>query len=345
MEQGRFLRVAKVVAYVSLAFVVGIGFAEGLASFGEKIWVSNEGGIANEIKNIGKESDVLLGDDMIFESEMKGSDDSASLPISEYKVVGVPKFVNADAYAVADLETGEFITSKSINEIYPIASVSKLVTALVAEDHIPAREEIVVSKSALATYGHSGGLLSGEKVRAGDLLYPLLLESSNDVALLISEQFPDGQFANLMNEKVADLGMDNSSFEEASGLSPRNLSTAEDLMKLASYIYKEADHLLDITRVREYALLKHTWTNHNYMLRYDTFVGGKNGFTDEALRTTLSIFELPIKRGTSTEVRPIGVVVLHTTTREQDVVRLLDFVKKNVELENASETELLETTQ
>jgi D-alanyl-D-alanine carboxypeptidase len=207
-------------------------------------------------------------------------------------------------------------------------------TALIMELVIPNKQEIIVSKTALATYGASGGLSSGESVRAGDLLYPLLLESSNDVANLISEQLPEDNFIIRMNEFASDLGMKDTSFEEASGLSKNNISTSKDLFTLSRYIYKDAPHILDVTRIRQFSLLRHTWTNSNYFLKFNSFLGGKNGYTDEARRTTVSIFELDMKRGEAIEKRNISIILLHTNTREQDVTRLLDFVKKSVSLEN-----------
>lgn len=323
----RVARISHIGLYVAVAFFIGIGFAEGLLSF------TNQGYKA--ISSFGSSESLVASTTALktsYADELGSDDKEEFLPVSEYNVIGKPGFIDADAYMIGDVETGEVVIEKSINKIYPIASVSKLITALVAETFIPYKQEVIVSKSALATYGASGGLVPGEKVKAGDLIYPLLLESSNDVAQLISEQLPEGEFVKRMNELSKTLAMNNSSFEEASGLSPKNISTAEDLFLLARYIYKESPHLLDVARIRQFSLLRHTWTNHNYFLKYDTFVGGKNGYTDEARRTTLSIFELPVKRGETVEKRTLAIILLHTDTREQDVVRLLDFIKKSVVL-------------
>ncbi len=318
---------------IFIALFFGIGFTEGMVSLGGKT-------IAY-IKKVDVDSVVeksAIGFDRATSTEAKGSDDKAEIfPITEYTVVGKPQYINAGSYLIGDVDTGEIILQKDINTIYPIASVSKLMTALVTEDAIAPKTIAKVSKKALATYGPSGGLFQGEEVRVGDLLYPLLLESSNDVAELLSEQLGEGEFAAKMNEKAESIGMKNTSYEEASGLSKNNVSNSYDLFQLAQYIYKEAPHLLDTTRIKQFSLLKHTWTNHNYFLQYDTFVGGKNGYTDEARRTTVSIFELPIKRGLGTagasvEKRPIAIILLQTDTREQDVARLLTFIKNSVGL-------------
>ncbi len=320
------LRYTHISGCMIAAFFFGIGFAEGMISFADK--------------GVAWWHDSLYGDPVIYAAasasstpEAKGSDEKkAILPVTQYNVKGVPAYINADAYLVGDLDTGEIITMKDSDRVFPIASVSKLTTALVALDHFTSKQEATVTKSALATYGPSGGLQAGEKVKALDLLYPLLLESSNDVAELIAEQFEPGEFPKLMNEKVRSLGMKDTSYEEASGLSAKNVSTAGDLFKLAQYIYSEVPHILDITRIREFSLMNHTWNNYNYFLKDKTFMGGKNGYTDEALRTGVEFFDMPIKTGTTTEDRDIAVIVLHTDTREQDITRLLDFLKKSVSL-------------
>jgi D-alanyl-D-alanine carboxypeptidase len=265
--------------------------------------------------------------------ERKGSDEKVRiLPVSEYNITDKLLGINADAYVVGDIDTGEIILAKNNNTVLPLASVSKLITALVAQDNFTSKQEVLVTSTALATYGPSGGLRAGEKVKALDLLYPLLLESSNDVALLISEQFDALVFPKMMNQKAKDIGMSKTFFEEASGLSAKNVTTAEDLFTLSQYIYNEQPHILDIARIREFSLMKHTWNNYNYFLKYDTFLGGKNGYTDEANRTAVALFDLSIKKATTTESRNIAISILHTDTREQDVIRILDFLKKSVSL-------------
>lgn len=330
----KLIKYSHIALSIFIALFFGIGFTEGMISLGSKT-------IAY-VKNVDVNSvipDSVIGFDRVATTtESKGSDDYADLlPITEYTVIGKPQYINAESYLIGDVDTGEIILQKNINNVYPIASVSKLMTAMVTEDAIPPKTIAKVSKEALSTYGPSAGLFQGEEVRVGDLVYPLLLESSNDVAELLKEQLPEGEFAKKMNEKAKSIGMENTSYEEASGLSKNNISTSYDLFKMAEYIYVEAPHLLDVTRIKQFSLKKHTWTNHNYFLSYDTFVGGKNGYTDEARRTTVSIFELPVKRGLGTtgasvEKRPIAIILLQTDTREQDVARLLTFVKNSVGL-------------
>ena len=140
--------------------------------------------------------------------------------------------ISATSYLVGDLNTGEIIISKNQNTILPMASISKLMTAIVTEDFSKNEEYTEISKKALATNGKNGELKLGEKIKVGDLIYPLLLESSNDAAEALAEYFGRDNFISKMNQKAKTLKMDSTKYEDPSGLSENNDSTAADLFKL-----------------------------------------------------------------------------------------------------------------
>jgi hypothetical protein len=228
------------------------------------------------------------------------------------------------AYVVADVDTGEVIIEKNSDMIMPIASISKLITALVAKQNMDMHGTVTVTRSSIDTYGTSGGLRVGEKILVNDLFYPLLMESSNDAAEVLAYGYGRDKFIELMNKKAEELGMSNTSFFEPSGLSEKNVSTAEDLQILLRHITKEHPELWDISRVRQYSILKHSWGNGSSIARKPSFIGGKNGFTYEAYNTTASVFELGINGVT----RRIAVTLLKSNARENDVDSLLRFVTK-----------------
>jgi D-alanyl-D-alanine carboxypeptidase len=133
-----------------------------------------------------------------------------------------------------------------------------------------------------------------------------------------------------MNEKAKALGMNDTYFDDPSGLSFLNVSNTVDLFSLARFIYKELPEIFDITRINEYAIPKHRWVNGNSLSRKSSFVGGKNGYTDEALRTTASIFELNLKQKdnlSKTVKRKIAIIVLKSNDREGDVDKLIRFAE------------------
>jgi D-alanyl-D-alanine endopeptidase (penicillin-binding protein 7) len=225
---------------------------------------------------------------------------------------------------VGDVDTGEIIIEKNPDAVYPIASVSKLITSLVAKANMNQHEFVTVSRSSVNMYGKSGGLSQGEKILVTDLYYPLLMESSNDAAEVFAEGYGFDEFINLMNEEARTIGMDSTSFEEPSGLSEKNVSTASDLFKLAEYITKDHPEIWDITRVRQYSIRNHAWGNSSQLARKVSFIGGKNGFTYEAHETTVVVLNIPIEGGS----RRIAITLLRSDAREADVNALERFVTK-----------------
>lgn len=239
---------------------------------------------------------------------------------------GQPK-VSAKAFLVGDLNTGEVILSKNQEEKYPIASISKLMTALVTNLIVTPDDIAQVSKKALATQGTNGELKLGEKIQASDLLYPLLLESSNDAAEVLAEHFSRENFIAKMNQQANILKMSGTSYGDPSGLSIKNQSTVADIFKLVGYLSKEKPDLLKITTKRSYSNKKHSWSNISQFLGEEGYAGGKSGYTDPAKQTVVSIFNLPLGK---TGYRPIAITLLQSSDRHRDVESILKYLKKNI---------------
>ena len=239
--------------------------------------------------------------------------------------------VSASAYLVGDLNTGEVILSKNQEKQLPIASISKLMTALTANEIANKDDVTQVTKKALATYGTNGNLRSGEKIKIEDLLYPLLLESSNDAAEVLAEHFGRDVFIRKMNEIAQNLKMSSTFYEDPSGLSPENKSTAADIFKLAGYLnqqkQEQAPNLLQITALRSYSDKKHNWSNISRFLHKDGYIGGKSGYTDKAKQTVVSLFSLPLGES---GYRPIAITLLGSQDRYRDVENILKYLKKNI---------------
>ena len=239
---------------------------------------------------------------------------------------GQPK-VSAQSFLVGDLNTGEVILAKNQDKKFPIASVSKLMTALVAKEITNPNDIAQVSKTALATYGKNGELKLGEKIKIADLIYPLLLESSNDAAEVLAQYFGRDSFISKMNQEAEKIKMTSTSFEDPSGLSPNNQSTASDIFKLAGYLMQQQPDLLKITTERSYSNKKHSWSNISQFLGKDGYLGGKSGYTDAALQTVVSLFSLPLGK---TGYRPIAITLLQSSDRYKDVETILKYLKKNI---------------
>jgi len=213
------------------------------------------------------------------------------------------------AYLVADLDSGLIISENNSRIPLPIASVTKLMTAVIAFENVPSQKMIIIRPSMLEPYGSSSYLAAGRQMSLAQLSYPMLLESSNDAAQAISEFLGNDKTLRMMNEKAALFSMDSTRFVDAHGLSPQNVSTAQDLFYLARYIEKNHLEILDISRgaardvcAAGYAGIK----NKNLVYDMPYFTGGKTGYIPESDYNGLFVFNVPAG-GSS---RKIAVIIL-----------------------------------
>lgn len=235
--------------------------------------------------------------------------------------------LSSEAYIVGDLNTGEIILAKNEDKQLPIASVSKLMTAIVADEISKNKDVAKVSSKALSTYGQNGNFRKGEQIKTKDLIYPLLLQSSNDAAEILAEHWGRDFFLEKMNLLAKDLKMENTSYNDPSGLSSKNVSTVADLFKLTGYINKNKSNIFEITKKRSYTIKNHSWFSTNQFLHKKEYIGGKSGYTDLAKQTVISVFNLPLGKDIS---RPIGIALLGSKDRVKDVEAILKYLNKNV---------------
>ncbi len=204
---------------------------------------------------------------------------------------------SAKAAVVINGDTGEVIYGHNSKEKLPMASTTKIMTALILCEQNTPEKEITVTADMIRVEGSSMGLLAGDRVTYHDLLYGMMLASGNDAANVtaISIAGTTENFARLMNEKAKEIGLESTSFVTPSGLDDKNhYTTAEDLARLAAYALKNKDFSEAVGC--ESATLNYgnppyrrTLTNHNKLLKmYDKAVGVKTGFTKKSGRCLVS---------------------------------------------------------
>ena len=183
------------------------------------------------------------------------------------------------------------LSEKKADEVIAIASLTKLMTAIIVLENYNLDDLIQISASAVATYGDAGNLQIGEIMTIRDLLYITLIESSNDGAEALAEKMGVSTFVYKMNEKAASLGMNNTWFINPSGLDEGNLynfSTVNDLKKMVVYILENHSLIAEILSLPEKELTSHsgisrTIRNTNVLLEEsDAYLWGKTGYTNRA---------------------------------------------------------------
>ena len=204
---------------------------------------------------------------------------------------------SAYEYVLMDQTTGRVLKSKNMNEPRLIASITKIMTCLLAIESGKLDDKVEVTDIVLESYGSGIYIKEGEILTLRDLLYGLMLRSGNDAALMVASCIGGDidSFVKMMNNKAVEIGMNNTIFVNPSGLDNSdtgNYSTAYDMAILTRYAMKYLEYR-EIVSTKSYVLKtnKNTykWINKNKLLsRYDYITGGKTGYTEKAHRTLVS---------------------------------------------------------
>ena len=203
---------------------------------------------------------------------------------------------SARSAILMDTDNNRILYEKNINEVRSVASISKIMTAILAIESGKMNNIVTIGDEIKKSYGSGIYLQNDEKLRLEDLVYGLMLRSGNDAALAIAKYVGGSvdKFVDLMNEKAKEIGMNNTTFNNPSGLDQDkgNYSTAYDMAKLTSYAMKNKEYR-KITGTKKYTLKTnknvYSWINKNKLLKlYKYTTGGKTGFTEKARRTLVS---------------------------------------------------------
>lgn len=201
---------------------------------------------------------------------------------------------SAKSAILVHADTGTVLYEQNADERMLIASTTKIMTAIVALEHCELDEVVEVDGRSAGTEGSSMYIKAGEEYTVEQLLYGLMLASGNDAAAALALHVAGSveDFAALMNEKAAELGMTGSSFKNPHGLDEEgHYSTARDMAKLAAYCMENAD-FAQIAGTVSYTVGEQTFVNHNRLLReYEGCLGLKTGYTMAAGRTLVSCAE------------------------------------------------------
>ena len=197
--------------------------------------------------------------------------------------------LSATAAILMDADTGEILYEKDAGRRMRIASTTKIMTALVALDRARLTDTITVTAAHMVE-GSSMYLKPGETVTVEELLYGLMLCSGNDAALALADCCGGlEEFVQAMNDKAAELGMQDTSFANPNGLDDEaHYSTARDMAVLAAYAAQNPT-FRRICSTRTATVGSRTMTNHNKLLsQVEGCIGMKTGYTKAAGRTLVS---------------------------------------------------------
>ena len=230
---------------------------------------------------------------------------SLLLSITVFAAFDIPSFagmsdVSAQSAVLMCVNNGKVLYSKNENKQLSMASTTKIMTSLLAIEAAIPDKEIVVTSEMVSVEGTSMGLVAGDSVSMNELVYGMLLQSGNDAANTVAYVLggnPEG-FAEMMNNRAAEIGMKNTNFVTASGLDHKDhYSTAYDMALLACESISNPE-FKSICSKKSAKLTygnppyARTLTNHNRLLwSYDDAIGIKTGFTKKSGRCLVSAAE------------------------------------------------------
>ena len=200
----------------------------------------------------------------------------------------------ASSYAVVDAETGRVLMGEAENARHPIASLTKMWTALVAIEEGNLNDTVTISKKAVYSEGSSIYLQEGDQYKLEELLYGLMLRSGNDAATAIAEHVGGSVegFVKLMNDKAVLYGLNGTTFANPSGLHHEtHLATAADTARMLQIAMKN-ETFRKIASTVVYNGSRTVWHNKHKLLADNVgAIAGKTGYTKVAGRTLATYFE------------------------------------------------------
>ncbi|KEP27274.1 D-alanyl-D-alanine carboxypeptidase family protein [Bacillus zhangzhouensis] len=217
------------------------------------------------------------------------------LPFSSPAQADISLSVSARSAILIDGQSGRVLFGKDEHEKRRIASITKIMTAVLAIESGKMKDTVTISKRAIQAEGSSIYLKEGQKVSLEDLTYGLMLRSGNDAAVAIAEHVGGSLegFIFMMNQKASELGMENTNFQNPHGLDDHknHYSSAYDMAILTKYAmeHKQYQKIAGTTFYKA-KTMEGYWKNKNKLLTglYQYSTGGKTGYTKLAKRTLVS---------------------------------------------------------
>ncbi|MBT6401096.1 D-alanyl-D-alanine carboxypeptidase [candidate division WWE3 bacterium] len=245
-------------------------------------------------------------------------------PTTENNTYSQPQ-IAGQAGLLVEINSGDVLFEKNSSERRPIASLVKIMTAVIALEHMGLEDKVYITQEIADIGENSMQLSKGEIYNLEELLYGLILHSGNDAAYAIAEGVAGNsdRFIDWMNIKAGELGMLDTHFSDPSGLDDTTFSTPTDLVKLTRYALKNPEfrkisgtlekEIFNGNNTHKYMYL---YNQTNLLSTYPGVAGIKTGFTEEA--------GLSLVTYSSNEGKEVVGVVLNSIDRKGDMILMLD---------------------
>lgn len=229
-----------------------------------------------------------------------------------------PPILTTNTWGIFNPDTGVLIDGGQVDVVRPIASITKLFTAEAVLLSDKRNNPLTILDSDVAEEGDFGKLSRGTIKTPYELLFPLLIESSNDAAHAIT-RYMGTEYSHSIEASLNTLSLHSTTLVDGSGLGAKNVSTVLDLVSFYTHLRTTNPHILDITQLRMFVSDDTGYVNNNPARALENFTGGKHGYTDEANRTFIGTFKVSDYTG------EIGIVLLGSSDLNADIHALLAY--------------------
>lgn len=233
--------------------------------------------------------------------------------------------IQSQAALIEDLKTRTRYFSFNVYRSWPTASLTKLMTMVIALQKYNLDDKIDITQSDIAPY--DGFVKVGDIYSVEDLFKLIVALSSNTAANSLANHYGFSDFIELMNKQADNWGMSQTHYDESVGLAPSNVTSAADLEKLSYEIYQTYPFIFNLSRSAQQNVVElgsgklQTVSSIDYFAGQPDFLGGKTGSTDEAQGNLVSIFDY--------QGRPILVIVLGSGDRFGETQELFNWFKNS----------------
>jgi D-alanyl-D-alanine carboxypeptidase len=237
-------------------------------------------------------------------------------------------YINARAAIALDSKTKVVLFERNAHQLIPMASTTKIMTALVAIKYGDLDRKVEISSKAASIHGSTVGYKKGEMVSIRELVYGLMLRSGNDAAIAIAEGIAGSveEFVKLMNEYAGQIGLSSTNFESPHGLDSQNhYTTAYDLALITakakeSNLFNSVVGAKDVDG-RQYGFSRSFHNINKILWQLPNATGVKTGYTGQAGKCLVTSVDI--------ENRDVVIVVLNSNTRWKETKKINDYVMKN----------------
>ncbi len=253
-----------------------------------------------------------------------GANPNVRLPVRDWSVLNPA--VSSSAVLAESLDTNFPYLRENTEQVWPMASLTKLLTAVVVLENIGTDKQIPISTSTATDEGTAGNLKGGEIYNSGDLLKIMLLASSNGAAEAFSDYVGRDKFVSMLMAKAGSIGMRNTIVYDASGWNDGNVTTASDVFALLNYIIADHPEILGWTRLTSFLAQPLNSERTNIVANIDPlsargdFLGGKTGTSPKAGENLAAIVSFRNEH--------LAVVILGSSDRYDELDGVLNWINK-----------------